>query len=69
MRSALSATLPPIEGHPVGQHPLVTSLLQGVFNERPPMPRYNTTWEVGVVTLFIKDKMADSTSLTLKDLS
>ena len=58
MRSALSATLPPIEGHPVGQHPLVTHLLQGVLNERPLMPRYNTTCEVGMVTSFIKDKMS-----------
>ena len=38
--SALSATLPPMEGHPVGQHPLVCRLLQGMFNKRPPAPRY-----------------------------
>lgn len=33
IRSALSDTLPPIEGVPVGQHPLVVRLLQGIFNE------------------------------------
>ena len=30
--SALSATIPPIEGQPVGQHPLVCRALQGSFN-------------------------------------
>ena len=39
-RSAISATHPPIEGYPVGQHPIVCRLLQGMFNERPPQPRY-----------------------------
>ena len=48
-RSALSATLPHIDGHPVGQHPLVYKLLQGIFNKRAPMPRYQNTWDVGVV--------------------
>jgi len=47
-RSALSATLPPVERHPVGQHPLVCRLLQGMFNQRPPAPRYNTVWCVDV---------------------
>jgi hypothetical protein len=31
-RSALSATLPPFDGIPVGQHPLISRLLQGIFN-------------------------------------
>ena len=48
-RSALSATIPPIDGQPVGQHPLVCKLLQGMFNKRPPMPQYQTTWDVGLV--------------------
>ena len=30
-RSALSATITPIEGEQVGQHPLVCKLLQGMF--------------------------------------
>ena len=34
-RSSLSATIPPIEGSPVGQHPLVVRLMQGIFNSRP----------------------------------
>ena len=39
-RSAISAFHPKIEGFPVGQHPLVCNLLAGIFNERPPQPRY-----------------------------
>ncbi len=45
-RSALSASLPPLEGYPVGQHPLVIRLLQGIFNSRPPTLRYEHIWKV-----------------------
>ena len=45
-RSALSATLRPIEGFCVGQHPLVCRLLKGVFNSRPPRPKLSPTWSV-----------------------
>ena len=67
-RSALSATLPPIEGHPVGQHPLVCRLLQGMFNQRPPAPRYQSVWNVGVVTGHIQSQL-QLTDLPLKELS
>ena len=30
----------------VGQHPLVTRLMKGVFNDRPPLPRYTCIWNV-----------------------
>ena len=39
-RSALSGVLPPMEGFPVGQHPLVVRLLKGILNLCPAMPRY-----------------------------
>ena len=45
-RSALSSTHLSVEGFPVGQHPLVIRLLKGVFNQRPPQPRYTHTWDV-----------------------
>ena len=35
-RSMLSSTLLPIDGFPVGKHPMVTRLMKGVFNKRPP---------------------------------
>ena len=67
-RSALSATLPPIEGHPVGQHPLVCRLLQGMFNQRPPAPRYQSVWNVGVVIRHIQSQ-SQLTDLPLKEVS
>ena len=30
----------------MGQHPLVTRFLKGVFNSRSPTPRYSSTWDV-----------------------
>ena len=47
-RSALSGVLPPMEGFPVGQHPLVVRLLKGILNLRPAMPRYQQSWDVNV---------------------
>jgi len=44
-RSALSSTHLTIEGFPVG-HPLVARLLKGAFNCRPPVPRYENTWDI-----------------------
>ena len=67
-RSALSATLPQIEGHAVGQHPLVCQLMQGMFDKRPPVPRYRSTGEVDLVLQFQR-KMASNVDLTLRDLS
>ena len=37
-RSAISAIHEEVDGYPVGQHPLVTRMLKGAFNERPPLP-------------------------------
>ena len=48
-RSAISMTHEKIDGVLVGKHPLVSRLLKGVYNQRPPQPRYSTTWDVGVV--------------------
>ena len=31
-----------IEGRPVGEHPRVSSLITGVFNNQPPQPKYNS---------------------------
>ena len=54
LQLALSATLPSCEGVPVGQHPLIARLLQGIFNERPPLPKYSFTWDVNVIITFIQ---------------
>ena len=53
-RSALSALLPEIYSFKVGSHPLVSQLLKGAFNLKPPKSRYSHTWRVGKVLDFIK---------------
>ena len=67
-RSALSSTLPGFDGISVGQHPLVVRLLKGVLQERPPRPRYVTTWSVSTVTAWIKG-LGENQALSLMDLS
>lgn len=45
-RSMLSAVLPCIDGHKVGQHPYVIQLLKGVFNSRPPQVKLVPEWDL-----------------------
>ena len=67
-RSAISSVHEKIDGYEVGQHPLVTRLLKGAFNERPPRPRYTTTWDVKIVTEYL-DKLGENEPLSLMNLT
>ena len=67
-RSAISSVHEKIDGHTVGQHPLVTRLMKGVFNDRPPLPRYTCTWNVQTVLSYISS-WGSNDSLSLKQLS
>ena len=67
-RSAISMTHPPIDGTVIGKHPLVVRLMRGIFNSRPPQPRYSCSWDVGRVLEFIRS-LGDNEVLTLKDLT
>jgi len=67
-RSAISSVHAKVDGEPVGQHPLVTRILKGAFNERPPLPRYSNFWDVGVVLRYLKQLGANG-SLTLRLLT
>ena len=52
-RSAISAYHTPVDGFKVGSHPQVSRLMSGVFNLRPPQPKYGFTWDVeSVLDLF-----------------
>lgn len=44
IRSAVSMTHVEVDRTPIGQHPLVSRLLRGVYNQRTPQPRYPGTW-------------------------
>ena len=68
-RSAISAFHEYVEGKPVGKHPQVCALLSGVFNERPPQPRYVFIWDVQVVLNFIKSNWPVSSNLSDKNLT
>ena len=52
----------------MGEHPLVSRTLKGVFNTRPPLPRYNTFWDVNVVLQYIK-QLGHNHSLSLCQLT
>eukprot|EP00117_Sycon_ciliatum_P001352 scpid34170/ scgid7047/ len=67
-RSALSSTLPGLHGASVGQHPLVVRLMRGVFQQRPPQPRYSHTWKVSDVLGWM-DGLGDNSTLSLRLLS
>ena len=67
-RSAIRSTIPQVEGCPVGQHPLVCKFMKGVFNSRPPQPKYSGTWDVGLVTKKSAMLLALSASKRQSDL-
>ena len=52
----------------MGQHPLVTRLLKGVYHDRPPLPRYTSTWNVEVVLSYLK-ALGHNSSVSLKHLT
>ena len=67
-RSAISAFYDPVDGIKVGSHPMVTSLMAGVFNERYPKPRFCFVWDVETVLKNLKSLGRDlpAKRLTLK---
>ena len=67
-RSAISSAHPRIDGFEIGKHPLVTRLMKGVFNKRPPLPKYSTTWSVGTVLTYLRS-LGNNSDMSLKDLS
>ena len=67
-RSALSGVVPPIEGFPGGQYPLVARLLKGILNLRPALPRYQQAWDVNVALDFLRSVPANE-ALPLSTLS
>ena len=65
--SAISSMHEKVEYHNVGQHPLVTSLLKGVFHDRPPLPKYSGTWNVQTVLNHLEG-LGGNKSLPIKSL-
>jgi len=57
-----------IEGVPMGKHSWVSQLIKGIYNLRPPQPRYMATWDVDIVLEYFKS-MGPNNTLSLKQLS
>ena len=63
-RSALSSILPVYQGFKMGDHPLVSRFLKGVFELKPVLPRYTEVWNVNVVLDHLRSyKFAEDLSL------
>ena len=67
-RSAISAFHREIDGVKVGQHAMVKQFMAGVFNERPPHPRYTHTWDVDIVLAYM-EQINDNDTLSDKELT
>ena len=67
-RSAISSVHEKVDNMDVGQHPTVVRLMKGVYNDRPPLPRYSSTWNVQTVLNFI-ETLGDLENLLLKHLT
>ena len=52
----------------MGQHPITIRFLRGIFNSRPPAPRYTTTWDVDRVLIYIHN-LPENGQLSLAILS
>lgn len=67
-RSALSSVLLPVDGHPLGEHPIIIRLLKGMFVCRPPQPKYTCTWDVDILLKYL-EKWYPLAALTRKQLT
>lgn len=68
-RSALSSLINCDNGQvPFGQLPIVKRFMKGVFEQRPALPRYSSTWNVNVIFDYIR-KQPSVHLLSLRDLT
>ena len=43
--------------------------MKGIYNAKPPSPKYHNTWDVNIILNFISNMMANNSDLSLKELS
>ena len=68
-RSAISTSHEQIQGKPVGEHPRICALLAGIFNSRPPQPKYCFIWHVQTVIESIRKEWGRNQELSDKFLT
>ena len=57
-----------IDNDPIGHHPRVCTLMAGIFNNRPPKPRYTFVWDIKKVLNYFS-KLPDNLRLPIRLLS
>lgn len=69
-RSAISAVTLPKNNMTIGNHPIVSRFMKGIYKSTPPTPRYKSTWDVQPVLTYLSSfkvaKELDLKALTLK---
>ena len=67
-RSAVNNKIYIPEFSDILQHPLIKRFIKGIFNLRPPQPRYAEIWDVSIVFRFI-DEWGHNEHLSLRQLN
>lgn len=67
-RSALNSFITTPESPDISLHPILRSFMKGVFNLRPPQPRYTTVWDANLVIQYF-NRLGDNGDLSLKQLT
>ena len=67
-RSAISSVHERIDGFSVGQHPTITRALKGAYHSRPPLPRYSSFWDVGIMLSHLK-QLGCNDDISLRQLT
>ena len=67
-KSALSTILTVHQYEKLSSHPLIKRFMKGVFNSKPPVPRYSVIWDLGQVLTYIRN-MGEDQTLSLKHLT
>ena len=67
-RSALSSSVTLEDGTCVGKHPLVSKLRKGIFQEKPPRPKYTEIWDASIVLIYL-ESLSPVDTLSLKELT
>jgi len=67
-RSAINAVAKVAYYPDICQHPLMQRFVRGVYNIRPPIPRFSRIWDVNTVFTYIK-QMGDNDTMPMVQLS
>jgi len=52
----------------IGHHPVISRFMKGVFNQRPQMSKYTSTWDVGILLKYLS-KLSPLDEISFKELS